>query len=468
MKKILHVGWWTIEYRGGGSILHVEALLEALHDMGIENSYFCGGRYNLLIDRPYIKKWNKPYTKVYEIVNSPNLIWSYDTPESHIYNSHIEKLFLDVVKLVDPDIIHFHEIESLSGCLLSLTRKLNIPYLIDIHNYWFLCAQRDLMDQNKSVCINYNNGVKCASCRVLPSSSRVGWMYVGYFRQTYIGKAFDKLISLLHKKRIQHEFSTKSTAIKTNHKRPSIYKERRSFFVSELNKAGAIIFPSKKTRTVYHNYGVDNADSYCVLPLNTNYSIIRPKPLPKPNPDKIIFGFIGGVLPQKGVHILLEAFHSIQRKHNGQCELIIYGAGDNVYEDELKQHNYEGVLFKGRYQPDRINDVLKTIHVAVVPSLWEDCSPIVLNELRLSRTPILGSRIGGIEEAIKHDITGFLFEAGSISELAGYMEKIIHSPEIISKFMAAEDFTFDLNSYMDNIHNIYNQTLKGRPSITEK
>jgi len=455
MKKILHVGWWTSEYRSGGSILHVEALMDALNEMGATNTYFCGGRYNLLVGKPYIKKWHKPYTEVYELVNSPNLIWSYDNLESHTYDRSIETLFLDVVKQVEPDIIHFHELESLSGCLLPLTRKLNIPYVVDIHNYWFLCPQRDLMDQKKSICRDWGNGAKCAVCRVLPSSSRAGWMYVGYLRPTVVGKICDQLVSLLHKKRIQHEFSTEAVTSETNNVGGDLYRKRRSFFISELNKAGAVIFPSKKSRAVYQNYGVDNPRSFCVLPLNANYSIIRHKQISSIPPDKIIFGYIGGVLPQKGVHILLEAFHSIQREKRGKCALVIYGAGDNLYEEELKQKQYEDVFFKGRYSPDQINDALQGIHVAVVPSLWEDCSPIVLNELKLSRTPILGSKIGGIEEAVKHGTTGYLFEPGNVAELAGYMKRIIDFPEIISEFMAAEDFTFDLADYMGKIRSIY-------------
>ena len=457
MKKILHIGWWTSEYRGGGSILHVEALMDALAKMGIKNAYFCGGRYNLLLPKPYIKKWNKAYTEVYELVNSPNLIWSYDNPKSHTHDKSIELLFLDIVKHFDPDLIHFHELESLSGCLLPLTKKLKIPYVLDIHNYWFLCPQRDLMDQKKSICENWDNGVNCVSCRVIPSSSKIGWMYIGYLRSTFAGIVCEKLVSLLHKQRIQHEFSGKA---ETDNSISSIHKERRSFFVSELNKADAVIYPSQRSRALYQDYGVDNPRSFCVLPLNANYPVIRQKSILPRHCDRIVFGYIGGVLPQKGIHVLLEAFHAIQVENKGKCELVIHGAGDRAYEDELKQKSYEDVFFKGKYRPDQINTVLHPIHVAIVPSIWEDCSPIVLNELRLSRTPIIGSRIGGIEEAVKHGINGFLFESGNTTELASYMKRFIDAPEIILDFMKAQDFTFDLADYMEKIKTIYNLAAK--------
>lgn len=103
--------------------MHVETLMEYLEEEGFRNFYFCGGRYNLLWPTPYIKKWSKKSAEIYEVVNSPNLIWSFGNPEVHISNTKIESLFLRVVKEVKPDIIHFHELESLTGSLLSIATR---------------------------------------------------------------------------------------------------------------------------------------------------------------------------------------------------------------------------------------------------------------------------------------------------------------------------------------------------------
>ncbi|MCX7822231.1 MAG: glycosyltransferase [Syntrophobacterales bacterium] len=147
--KILHVGWWTIEYRrAGGSIIHVETIMEELAKRAYHNIYFCGGRYNLLSKKTYLKRWQKPSTWVYEVVNSPNLISSHETVNFHIGNKILEELFQSLLDKENPDIIHFHELESLTGSLLSIARERKIPFVVGVCNYWYLCPQRDLFERS--------------------------------------------------------------------------------------------------------------------------------------------------------------------------------------------------------------------------------------------------------------------------------------------------------------------------------
>ena len=457
LNKVLHVGWWTIEFRGGGAIIHVETLMEYLKESGIENSYFCGGRYNLLYPKPYIKKWEKKYATIYELVNSPNLIWSFGNPQVHISNIDIEECFQRVIKEVKPDLIHFHELESLTGSLLELTRRLKIPHIVDVHNYWYLCPQRDLLDTNRKVCTDYNNGIKCATCKVLPSSTKIGWMFVGYIKNTCLGKLIDKkIIRKFYLRRIIHENQTSPSF---DQKIVPLYEKRRKFFISELNKAMAIIYPSKRSLDIYSSYGVKNPNSYILLPLNKNYEIIKRKQNYK-QIDIIRFGYIGSIIPNKGIDVLIDAFNYLKESHN-KCKLYIYGAGEEVYIEKLKKKvSSSNIIFKGKYLPSQINEILDTIDVAIVPSLWEDCSPIVLNELKLSKTPIIGSRIGGIEEAIKHGITGYLFKPGDAKDLAFYMKCILDNPDIINKMMERNDFSFDRYNYIEQIKSIYGKALK--------
>lgn len=452
IKKVLHVGWWTIEYRSGGSILHVETLMEFLKKDGLQNYYFCGGRYNLLYPKPYIKIWVKEYTTVFELVNSPNLIWSFGNPEVHIRQQDIEKIFLEVVNNVKPDIIHFHELESLTGSLLVLSRNLGIPYVLDIHNYWYLCPQRDLMDINKKTCNEWEEGIKCASCFVLPTSSKVGWMYVGYLANTWIGKLINIFINMAYKKRIKKENIRKVIA---DIKHISAYRARRYFFIFELNKASAIIYPSNRAMELYKTYGVENQNSYVKLPINKNYLNIKAKSCKNISASNITFGYIGSILPHKGIHILIEAFNMANKQTGEKCQLIIYGSGDTVYEEELKSKCGKNIVFKGKYLPSQINEVLKNIDVAVIPSLWEDCSPIVLNELKLSKTPIIGSKIGGIEEAINHEVNGYLFTPGNVTELSSYMNQFIKNPNKIRHFMESMNFSFNIDTYINQIKEIY-------------
>ncbi|MEJ5300924.1 MAG: glycosyltransferase [Thermodesulforhabdaceae bacterium] len=459
MLKVLHTGWWTIEYRkAGGSIIHVETLMEYLHKHGCDNAYFCGGRYNPLTKSVYIKRWQKSYTRIYEVVNSPNVVGSYESTPFHIQCEPIEKLFIKVLETERPDVIHFHELESLTGSLLTIARLKRIPIVVGVHNYWYLCNQRDMMDINQKVCDNFQDGEKCRSCIIITTNHRFGYIYGfygGYFRNTTFGRFLDplaiKMVSLLNK---WHYPLLNTVKLKTLP--ASLFLERRRFFVNELNMAQAIIFPSERVKKIYNKYDVTDKNSKVMHPISINFLRIKPKnPQFHPKPNKIVFGYLGSILRTKGVHLIIEAA-KILKKYQDSFTVFIFGGGDETYTSQLKESTSgTNVEFKGRYSPTDIQKVLSSIDIAIVPSIWEDCAPIVVNELRLSKTPIIASRIGGIAEAVEHGVNGFLFEPGNVEELARYMKYFIENPQEIPRFMEATNWSFDMDKYAEETIEIY-------------
>lgn len=329
---------------------------------------------------------------------------------------------------------------------------------MDIHNYWYLCPQRDLIDTNKKVCTDWNDGIKCSTCKVLPSPSRLAWMFAGYVRDTYIGSLVDKLLRSYYSKRIRKETSR---SVVFSKKDTELHKRRREFFISELNSAGSLIFPSKKTFEIYSSYGVKNPDSYILLPLNKNFNIIKPKKMREiQRQDLLRFGYIGNVLPHKGIDVIIEAFKQLEPRYLSRCHLYIYGGGEPSYIEYLKRSRLQNISFVGPYLPDKINNVLENIDVAIIPSICEETGPIVLHELRLSKTPIVGSRIGGIEETITHGVDGYVFEPGNSRELSHYLRLLIDSPQMVTNMMQAIDFTFDKVDYMKKIKEIYEKVIR--------
>jgi glycosyltransferase involved in cell wall biosynthesis len=60
----------------------------------------------------------------------------------------------------------------------------------------------------------------------------------------------------------------------------------------------------------------------------------------------------------------------------------------------------------------------------VIPSIWWENSPVVIQEAALAGRPVLCSRIGGMAEKVQDGVTGLHFEAGSVADLAGRIEQI--------------------------------------------
>src|SRR5262249_8635337 len=110
--------------------------------------------------------------------------------------------------------------------------------------------------------------------------------------------------------------------------------------------------------------------------------------------------FVGSVLPHKGVHVLAKALQALPR---AGFECVVHGDAPGGYLEQLRAVDAAGALhFAGAYRQDDLPELLARADVVVVPSIWEDCAPLVVAEALAARAPVLGSRIGGIPDFVEH------------------------------------------------------------------
>ncbi len=127
---------------------------------------------------------------------------------------------------------------------------------------------------------------------------------------------------------------------------------------------------------------------------------------------KFRFGYLGRIHPSKGVRELVSAF---SRENFGDAELWIAGVGDSEYIEKLKRESSsdENVLWLGHVVATKF---LRDIDVLVVPSLWNDTAPLVVQEAFAHGIPVVGAKRGGISELVQPGI-GWLYEPGNPNEL---------------------------------------------------
>ena len=134
--------------------------------------------------------------------------------------------------------------------------------------------------------------------------------------------------------------------------------------------------------------------------------------------DKIIF-FVGRLVREKGVHILLEALPQILSLYP-RVRLVI--AGQGPAEGKLRQRAADlgissQVHFTG-YIDDRLrNRWYRTAHVAVFPSLYEPFGIVAL-EAMAAGTPVVVSDTGGLGEIVTHGVDGLKAYPGNPFSLA--------------------------------------------------
>jgi glycosyltransferase involved in cell wall biosynthesis len=175
---------------------------------------------------------------------------------------------------------------------------------------------------------------------------------------------------------------------------------------------------------------------------------------------KINILYVGGLTKYKGVHILINAFKQIKNKN---VKLHIVGGGN--YQKNLKAlAKKDGrITFYGKLSNEEVQGFYKIGNIVIVPSICYDNLPGVIQESFRVGTPVIGSRIGGLPESIKNGHNGFLFEPGNTKQLKEILENIIKNPgqlKELSKNARKSVEKYEISKHVEKLINIYKEAIK--------
>ncbi len=138
--------------------------------------------------------------------------------------------------------------------------------------------------------------------------------------------------------------------------------------------------------------------------------------------------FLGRLVPEKGVHILLEAL-SLLITDFPHIQLIIAGIGP--IGEQLQQLALplgKHVHFVGFLQAVDKFQLLQRADICVIPSLYEPFGMVCLEAMSCG-TPVVASRVGGLQEIIEDGVTGILVPPQNSDELARSLIDLLQHPQ---------------------------------------
>lgn len=173
------------------------------------------------------------------------------------------------------------------------------------------------------------------------------------------------------------------------------------------------------------------------------------------------FAFFGRLNPYKGILLLLKAIYHLKKRGHGKLQLNIYGIGlrqeSRLFQEKFKRHLHKVadlVVLRGSYKQAEVPSLMAENDWTVVPSIWWENSPVVIQESLANRRPVIGSNIGGILEKIDNR-GGILFQANSETSLANALKRCMGNStlhqqlvaQIQKPFMAADCWAEHLQLY---------------------
>lgn len=131
--------------------------------------------------------------------------------------------------------------------------------------------------------------------------------------------------------------------------------------------------------------------------------------------DQILL-FVGRMIKEKGLHLLLDVLPELIRRHPGAKLIVVgsprYGKNDaTAYVRKL--HNQAKrlgphVCFTGFIRPNQVPLIFQLADVVVIPSVWNEPFGRVNLEAMASEKAVIATNRGGIPEVIMHERNGLI------------------------------------------------------------
>ncbi len=443
--KILQVANGFPPTTMGGTELHTYQLSQELSSRGHTLDVFC--READLEHHEYeIIDGEVDGLQVRRVVNNFLDIGSFDM---YYRNEVISGQFDQFLQQALPDVVHFQHCVGLSASLIEIAHSRGVPCAATLHDYWYICPRVQLLRPDTSICPGPDEGRACADCLWGFSSSRAGLRRL-YFklRDRLPGAPLLRAASLLSMINVPFIGARGGTL-------PTVHRMR--YLRRVLMLCDAITAPSWFLRDVHAENGIPT-DKITVMPLGIDTTPWQNANItPSPLTGRVRFAFIGRLLRHKGVHVLMEAFSTLE---DADADLLIYGFEDegDPYAAELHRRALrdQRIRLMGRYEPHDLPRILAGVDAVVIPSLWHETFSIVAREAILSQRPVMASRVGAIPEIIKDGQNGLLFEPGSRDDLGEKLRYFIANRDQLTEASRRADIQIrSIQGYAADMERLY-------------
>jgi glycosyltransferase involved in cell wall biosynthesis len=161
---------------------------------------------------------------------------------------------------------------------------------------------------------------------------------------------------------------------------------------------------------------------------------------------------------------LLRAFAALLKEPCGlQLQLKIAGDGPtrSGHQSLARELGIENrVVFTGTLNRPQLSDFLQSLDIYVHASAGETICYAIM-EAQAAGLPIVASDVNGINNAIEHGVSGFLFRAGNVEELAGILKRLVNDRSLREEFGRKSRLLMEELAQQTNMAEEFYQMLSG-------
>ena len=335
--------------------------------------------------------------------------------------------FAAVLAAERPDVVHLQHLMGLSVDIGAMLRAGGIPYVITLHDYWYGCANAQLLtNYDHSLCrgpdLRFTNCGRCALARA------------------GLGLA-EPAAPLM----------------------APLMTRRNRLLASIFAGAAAVLAATPFVRDAHAAMGLP-VERVQILPLGAD---VMPGDVAAAGAarrakrdDSFDVGYVGGLSRQKGIHTLIAAFNRLPE----QARLSIYGdlTAFPAYVAELRYSaTHSGIHFAGPLLRAALWPALGELDVLVVPTLWYETYSLIVQEAFAAGVPVVASHIGVLPDVVRDGIDGRLFPPGDADALHTILYELMNQPAQLAALRAARPPVMTMDDHAARLEAVYQEVTRG-------
>lgn len=351
--------------------------------------------------------------------------WVFGTiPGKEFYTKHFRS-FLEAYR---PDVVHFQHTMFLGYDMIREVANTlpRTPILYTLHEYMPICHRQGQMVRtvNDEELCTHESPQRCHEC------------FPGVSAQTFF----------LRKRFVQSQFALVDRFLAP------------SYFLRERYVSWGI--PAEKIE--FEEYG------------RRDFPALVEEPATERPRNRL--GYFGQLTPFKGVQVLLAAMKTLAQNRTAtrrvadaapKPHLWLHGANlelqHGTFQNDFRAlltDTRDDVTLVGRYAHDQLPGLMINPDWIVVPSIWWENSPLVIQEAFLHGKPIICSDIGGMAEKVTDGVNGLHFRAGDAASLARTIERAITTPGLWEKLRTGIPKIYAMSDSVAKLSRIYDDMIE--------
>lgn len=410
---------------------------------------------------------------------------TFDDWDQHLADARMERAFAEILDEFRPDRVHLQHLMYWSLRLPEIAAARGIPVLMTLHDYWLECARLgQRIDAFGRTCVGASPD-RCAPCLARTTWRQSGRATRWIGRLTAIraatGVALDRPMRMLARAasalKAQPTEASSSTAAdaapSAAHAEEALWRarhgERRSAVRSMAASVDRFVTPSRTLRAAMISEGLP-AERVALVPQGLDAAPFVAAHAKAPA-TPLRLAFIGTIAPHKGLHVLLEALASLPP---GVAELTVHGPSQHhrAHARDLERRfgRLHGVRFAGTLARADLARAYEAIDVLCVPSLWNECCPLTIQESFLARVPVLVSDLGGMAELVQSggglpvppgDVAAW---AAAIVALAADPARIVALQQTLPRVATMDEHLAALEAIWEDVERAHPSSRRAAPS----